>query len=64
MNGKSYKSFAELYTDVLKYVSKQYNISFSQAVEKLSEIEGNIRLEYENSLIMDEEHYVKKFVNF
>ena len=62
MNKKAFKSFAELYTNIIKSVADSKNIPVDMALSNLSTTEASIRQEYEQTLIMDEQYYINKFI--
>ncbi len=62
MKKQEYKSFAELYTNIIKEVSDEAGEPFSVVIKKLNDREKLIRNEYEQRLIMDEQYYIDKFI--
>lgn len=59
---KNYKTFADLYTEIIKDISDKSGKSIDSVVSSLSEIESIIKSEYEATLIMDKDYYIKKFI--
>ena len=57
-----FKSFAELYTDIIKKIATTKNVPVEMVLDNLSAKEAIIRKEYETTLIMDEQYYINKFV--
>ncbi len=62
MKKQEYKSFAELYTNIIKEVSDEVGEPFSVVIKQLNGREKLIRNEYEQRLIMDEQYYIDKFI--
>lgn len=62
MKKQEYKSFAELYTNIIKEVSDEVGEPFSVVIKQLNGKEKLIRNEYEQRLIMDEQYYIDKFI--
>lgn len=62
MKKQEYKSFAELYTNIIKEVSDEVGEPFSVVIKQLNGREKLIRDEYEQRLIMDEQYYIDKFI--
>lgn len=62
MKKQEYKSFAELYTNIIKEVSDEVDEPFSVVIKQLNGKEKLIRNEYEQRLIMDEQYYIDKFI--
>jgi hypothetical protein len=62
MGQKKFKSFTELYMDIAWSLSKKYNMPLENVIHNMSDKEDAIRHEYENKLIMDEMHYIDKFI--
>ena len=56
-----FRSFADIYTEVLCKLSKKYNISMLELAERLDKagIEKKLKDEYNNTLIMKEKHYIE-----
>ena len=62
MKKQEYKSFAELYTNIIKEVSDEVGEPFSVVIKQLNGREKLIRNEYEQRLIMDEQYYIDKLI--
>lgn len=58
----NYKSFADLYTEIIKDISDKSGKSIDFVVNSLSEVEDAIKNEYETTLNMDKSYYIKKFI--
>lgn len=61
MSKKEFKSFAELYTNIIRDISNNMNIPVDIVLANMSVNEANIKQEYEKTLIMDAEYYIKKY---